>query len=174
MQVSIRIVARLAGKVHTFCAPGAPIRHLKPALSLAVYYQCSPDANPGVGVTVKSSHMKTISSIALPFAIFAFAMYVPLANAATVSQDALKAEAKVTEADARTTALAKVPNGTVKNTTLEKEHGKLVWSFDIVQSTTKDLTEIQVDATTGMIAAVTKESPAQEAKEAKHHDKSVK
>jgi uncharacterized membrane protein YkoI len=107
----------------------------------------------------------------------AFAVGAPLAIAATVSQDALKAEAKVTEADARATALAKVPNGTVQSSTLEKEHGKLVWSFDIAQSTTKDLTEVQVDATTGAIASVKKETPAQEAKEAKEakrHDKSAK
>jgi uncharacterized membrane protein YkoI len=104
----------------------------------------------------------------------AFVLGAPLANAATVTQDALKAEAKVTEADARTTALAKVPNGTVQSATLEKEHGRLVWSFDIAQSTTKNLTEIQVDAKSGTIASVKKESPAQEAKEAKHRDTSIK
>ncbi len=118
--------------------------------------------------------MKAISCITLPLAMAAFAVGVPLADAATVSQDALKAEAKVTEADARTTALAKVLNGTVQSSSLEKEHGKLVWSFDIAQPTTKDLTEIQVDATSGSIASIKKESPAQEAKEAKRHDKSVK
>ncbi len=118
--------------------------------------------------------MKAISRITLPLAMAAFAVGAPLANAATVSQDALRAEAKVTEADARTTALAKVPNGTVQSSTLEKEHGKLVWSFDIARPSTKDLTEIQVDATTGAIASMKKESPAQEAKEAKRQDKSVK
>jgi Peptidase propeptide and YPEB domain len=118
--------------------------------------------------------MKAISRITLPLAMATFAVGVPLADAATVSQDALKAEAKVTEADARTTALAKVPNGTVQSSSLEKEHGKLVWSFDIAQPTTKDLTEIQVDATSGSIASIKKESPAQEAKEAKRHDNSAK
>ena len=118
--------------------------------------------------------MKSIFGIPLPLVIAAFAVCVPLANAATVSLDALKAQAKVTEADARTTALAKVPNGTVQSSTLEKEHGKLVWSFDIAQPTTKDLTEVQIDAVTGAIASVKMESPSQEAKEAKHHDKLVK
>ena len=118
--------------------------------------------------------MKAIYGITLPLAMMAFAVGAPLVNAATDSQDALKAEAKVTEADARTTALAKVPNGTVQSSTLEKEHGKLVWSFDIAQPTTKDLTEVQVDATTGTIASVKKETPAQEAKEAKRLEKSVK
>ena len=117
--------------------------------------------------------MKSIYCITLPLAMAAFAMGAPLASAATTSQDALKAAAKVTEADARTTALTKVQNGTVQSSTLEKEHGKLVWSFDIAQPTTKDLTEVQVDATTGAIASVKKETPAQEAKEAKRHDKSA-
>lgn len=117
--------------------------------------------------------MKTIYCITLPLAMAALAAGAPLANAATISQDALKAEAKVTEVDARTTALAKVANGTVQSSTLEKEHGKLVWSFDIAQPSTKDLTEIQIDATTGTIASVKKETPVQEAKEAKRLGKSV-
>ncbi len=147
---------------------------LKSALSIAAYCQCSPDSDPGVGVTVEGAHMKAIYRITLPLAMAAFAVGgAPLANAANASQDALKAEAKVTEVDARTTALAKVPNGTVQSSSLEKEHGRFVWSFDIAQSTTKDLTEVQVDATTGAIASVKKETPAQEAKEAKRHDKSA-
>jgi uncharacterized membrane protein YkoI len=47
------------------------------------------------------------------------------------SQATLQAEAKVTEAAARTTALAQVPNGTVKSSELEREKGKLIYSFDI-------------------------------------------
>ena len=41
------------------------------------------------------------------------------------------AEAKVSKDDAEKTALAKVPNGTIKEAEIEKEHGKLIWSFDI-------------------------------------------
>ena len=118
--------------------------------------------------------MKPIYRFALPLAMATFAVAMPLANAAATSKDALKAEAKVTEAAARTTALAKVPNGTVQSSALEKERGKLVWSFDISQPTTKDLTEVQVDATTGAIASVKKETPAQEAQESKRHDSSAK
>ena len=46
----------------------------------------------------------------------------------------LKKQTKVTEAQARSTALAKVVNGTVKSSELEKEHGNLIWSFDIATS----------------------------------------
>jgi hypothetical protein len=102
------------------------------------------------------------------------ALVMPLAYAAVASQAALKAEVKVTEQDARTTALAKVPQGTIKSSALEKEHGRLVWSFDIAQPTTQDLTEVQVDAKTGKIASVKKETPAQEAKEQKREPQSTK
>ena len=102
------------------------------------------------------------------------ALAMPLAHAAGQSQDALKAEAKVTEQDARTTALAKVPQGMIKSSALEKEHGRLVWSFDIAHPATQDLTEVQVDAKTGKIVSVEKETPAKEAKEQKRESQSTK
>jgi uncharacterized membrane protein YkoI len=102
------------------------------------------------------------------------ALAMPLAHAAGESQDALKAEAKVTEQDARTTALAKVPQGTIKSSALEKEHGRLVWSFDIAQPMTQDLTEVQVDAKTGKVVSVEKETPATEAKEQKGKPQATK
>src|SRR5438128_2746885 len=53
----------------------------------------------------------------------------------------LEAQAKVSKADAEKTALAKVPGGTIKEGELEKEKGKLIWSFDIATPGTKDITE---------------------------------
>ena len=111
--------------------------------------------------------MKASSRITVIAASLGLALAMPLAHAAGASQDALKAEAKVTEQDARTTALAKVPQGTIKSSALEKEHGRLVWSFDIAQPTTQDITEVQVDAKTGTVVSVEKETPAKEAKEQK-------
>jgi uncharacterized membrane protein YkoI len=81
----------------------------------------------------------------------------------------LQAEAKVTKAQAEQTALAKVPHGTVKSSELEKEHGKLVWSFDIATPNSRNITEVQVDAKTGKIAAVEVETPQDQAKEAAEH-----
>ena len=76
------------------------------------------------------------------------------------------AEAKVSKADAEKTALAKVPNGTIKEGELEKENGKLIWSFDLTTPDTKDITEVNVDAMTGEVVSVEKESAESEAKEA--------
>ena len=81
-------------------------------------------------------------------------------------QAKLMAEAKVSKADAEKTALAKAPNGTIKEGELEKEHGKLIWSFDITTPDTKDITEVNVDAITGEVVSVEKESAESEAKEA--------
>ena len=88
-------------------------------------------------------------------------------NGAEESQAVLEKQAKVTEAQARSTALAKIVNGTVKSSELEKEHGKLIWSFDIATPKTQNITEVQVDAKTGKIVSTHIETPAKQAKEAR-------
>jgi uncharacterized membrane protein YkoI len=67
--------------------------------------------------------------------------------------------------DAQQTALRQVPNGTVKEAEIEKEHGKLVWSFDIAVPGSKDIKEVAVDAMTGQVVSVETEAEDQEAKE---------
>ena len=76
-------------------------------------------------------------------------------------------EAKITEAQARAAALAKVPGGSVKSNELEKENGRLIWTFDIARPSIKGVTEVHVDATTGKVISIKSETPAQEATEAK-------
>jgi uncharacterized membrane protein YkoI len=79
---------------------------------------------------------------------------VVLAGCATETESQLQAEAKVSKADAQATALAKVPNGTVKEGELEREHGKLIWSFAFTTPDSKDITEVNVDAITGAVVNV--------------------
>jgi len=74
-------------------------------------------------------------------------------NHKEAKQAKFMAEAKVSQADAQATALAQVPNGTVKESELEKEHGKLIWSFDIATVGTKDITEVNVDAINGTVVS---------------------
>ena len=88
-----------------------------------------------------------------------------LAGCATENQAKLMAGAKISKETAQQTALAKVPNGTVKAAEIEKENGKLQWSFDVATPGTKDITEVNVDAMTGDVISVAKESAASEAKE---------
>src|SRR5215467_9399025 len=82
-------------------------------------------------------------------------------------QAKLEAEAKLSRADAEKIALSKVPGGTIKEGELEKEKGKLIWSFDIATPGTPNITEVAVDALTGAIVSVDKETPKDEAKEKK-------
>ena len=78
----------------------------------------------------------------------------------------LMKEAKISKPQAEKTALAKVANGTIQSGELERENGKLVWSFDIRTNSTKNVTEVQVDAKSGKIVSVKTETPADQAKEA--------
>lgn len=96
------------------------------------------------------------------------ALLFSLSNIASAEETraTLKAQAKVTQADAEKTALAKVPDGKIENSELEKEHGKLIWSFDISMPNSTNITEIQVDAKTGNIVSNKTETPKDQAKEA--------
>lgn len=82
------------------------------------------------------------------------------------SSPSISAPAKIDRAVAEKTALARVPGGIIKEGELEKEHGHTVWSFDIAQPTSADITEVQVDAMTGRVISVSRETPADQAKEA--------
>jgi uncharacterized membrane protein YkoI len=101
--------------------------------------------------------------------ILALLLVVPLSQALAVeaSQAALLAQARITEGEATRTALAKVPGGVVKSFELEREGGRLVWSFDISRPSRPGVIEIQVDALSGRIVSVKKESAADEAREAR-------
>jgi uncharacterized membrane protein YkoI len=88
------------------------------------------------------------------------------AIAAEPSGAELTKQAKITKAEAEQIALAKVSRGTVKSAEIEKEKGHLVWSFDIAQPGTRDITEILVDAKTGKIISNQIETPSEQAKEA--------
>jgi len=77
----------------------------------------------------------------------------------------LEAQARITKAEAEKIALAKVPGGTIKEGEIEKEKGKVIWSFDIATPGTKDITEVNVDAMTGAVVDISKESAAEQEKE---------
>ena len=86
----------------------------------------------------------------------------------------LEAQAKITKAEAQKIALDRVPGGMIKECDIEKEKGKLLWSFDIATPGTKDITEVQVDAMTGQVLDVSKETAADQEKEKKQDEKGEK
>jgi hypothetical protein len=97
---------------------------------------------------------------------FIAAVSVSGALFAASSQTELMKEATISKSQAEKTALGKVPNGVIKGEEIEREHGKLIWSFDIATSGTKNITEVQVDAKTGKIVSTQVETPKDQAKEA--------
>src|SRR5215471_4381251 len=97
--------------------------------------------------------------------MIAVGLFAGCASERHESQAKLQAEAKVTRADAEKVALAKAPNGTIKEGELEREKGKLIWSFDIGTPDSKDITEVNVDAISGEVVSVEKEAAEKEAKE---------
>ncbi|MEO7457740.1 MAG: PepSY domain-containing protein [Gemmatimonadaceae bacterium] len=86
----------------------------------------------------------------------------------------LAAEAKITKPAATKTALAQVPGGKVKSSELERENGKLVYSFDISSKGKSGIDEVQVDAITGAFVNKVHETPAMEKKEAAAEKKEKK
>ena len=75
-----------------------------------------------------------------------------------------KTKPKISMEQARKIALEKEP-GIIQSSELEKEKGRLIYSFDI--KTSSGLREVNVDAASGAIVEDKVESPADEAKEKK-------
>ena len=58
-----------------------------------------------------------------------------------------------------------MPNAKIQSEEIENERNALVWSFDMVKTGSKNVTEVLVNAKTGKIVDVSTETPADQAKE---------
>jgi uncharacterized membrane protein YkoI len=90
------------------------------------------------------------------------------------NQAALQKEAKISEETARATALKEVPNGSIKSSELEREKGKLIYSFDITVPGKKGIEEVNVNAIDGSVVAREHETPKMEKAEAAKEAKKAK
>lgn len=79
----------------------------------------------------------------------------------------LAAEAKISLDSARTIALHKVKNGSVASEELEREHGKLIYSFDVKVPGKTGIQEVNVNALNGAVIGVHHEDAATEMREAR-------
>ena len=75
------------------------------------------------------------------------------------SQAKLMSQAKISKDDAEEIAQSKVPNGTIKESELERENGHLQWSFDMTVPGEKDITEVNIDAISGQVLNIGHEAP---------------
>ena len=107
-------------------------------------------------------NMRNMLALALVISADAF-----MVAQAEPTEAQLTRQAAIKKAQAERIALARVPHGTITSAEIENEHGKLVWSFDIPTPGTPDITEVLVNAKTGAIVTVNKETPTQQAAEAK-------
>lgn len=82
------------------------------------------------------------------------------------TQAQLMRQAKISKAVATKTALSKVPGGKVKSSEIERENGKLIYSFDIKVAGKSGIEEINVDAITGDVVAHEHETAKAEKREA--------
>jgi uncharacterized membrane protein YkoI len=82
------------------------------------------------------------------------------------TQASLQKEAKISEATARATALKEIPNGVVKSSELEREGGKLIYSYDITVPGKTGIDEVNVNAVDGSVVAKQHETPKAEKAEA--------
>jgi len=103
--------------------------------------------------------------------VFAALLLGLMTGCASDKNDVLQAEAKISKGEAERIALAHAPNGIIKEGELEREKGRLIWSFDITTPGSRDTTEVNVDAQTGQVVSVTKETPEQEKTEKKEEAK---
>jgi len=78
----------------------------------------------------------------------------------------LAKEARISLETARAAALAKVPRGVVRSEELEREHGKLIYSFDIAVPGKPGIQEVNVNAIDGKVLGVHHETARDEQKEA--------
>lgn len=114
------------------------------------------------------------ASFLLAAGLFAFASTNVSAQEKVKKPSAkLARQAKITMAQARTTAQNAVAGGRIEEAELEKENGKLVYSFDI-RNEKGTITEVQVDASDGAIVSREEESKQDEAREKREDAKRAK
>lgn len=106
--------------------------------------------------------MKKNFAVALSLLLTLIISVSAMAEDKKESKKALAREAKITMQAARTTALQAAP-GKIKEGELERENGKLIYSFDI--KTKEGIKEVQIDAIDGKVVSVETETPEDEAKE---------
>ena len=105
-------------------------------------------------------------ALALPASAFAQAPAKPAAKPKVESQSELAKQAKISLEAATAVAIKEVPGGTVSSHELEREDGKLIYSFDIKLAGKSGIEEVAVDAMSGAMIGHAHESPADEKKEA--------
>jgi uncharacterized membrane protein YkoI len=78
--------------------------------------------------------------------------------------DSLARRATVTESVAAATAQARVPKGKIQAVELEREKGRLIYSYVIKTAGKRGVDEVNVDAMTGKVVSLEHETPSPDKK----------
>jgi uncharacterized membrane protein YkoI len=116
----------------------------------------------------------TMKNVVLPIAALTAMLFMSASTtkAASTDQATLQKEAKISMEKAKEIALKHVKKGSrIASSELEREHGKLIYSFDIREPQRKDVTEVNVNAIDGKIVAIGHENASTEAAEKKQEAK---
>lgn len=116
--------------------------------------------------------MIRLSKLVIAGALLMYAAPAALAQGTTNSGSSkmdpkLVAAAKITLDSARMIALHAVPHGAVAAEELEREHGRLIYSFDMKVPGKSGIQEVNVNAITGVVVGVHHEGLATERREAR-------
>jgi hypothetical protein len=109
-------------------------------------------------------------ALAVPGSLFAATTQTRPAVREDIPADLAK-QAKISLETARHTALAKVPHGEVRSVELEKEGGKLIYSFDLVVPGKSGVEEVAVSAITGKVVGKHHETARDERREKEQEKK---
>ena len=90
------------------------------------------------------------------------------------TQAELQKEAKITMKEARALAEKTVPSGKIASGEIEREGGKLIYSFDMKVPGKSGIDEVNIDAMTGTLISNQHETPKDEKAEAKADAKAAK
>ncbi len=77
----------------------------------------------------------------------------------------LLARAKISADSARKLAQARIPGATIQSAEIEREDGRLIFSFELKTPGRSGIDEVNVDAMTGKVLPVEHESPGTERRE---------
>ena len=98
----------------------------------------------------------------------------PSHHAKVETQAQLEKEARITMVQARALATKTVPGAQIQAGEIEREGGKLIYSFDMKTQGKTGIDEVNIDAMTGTVIGNQHETPKDERAEAKADAKAAK
>jgi uncharacterized membrane protein YkoI len=98
----------------------------------------------------------------------------PTHHAKVETQAQLEKEARITMAQARALATKTVPGAKIQAGEIEREGGKLIYSFDMKTQGKTGIDEVNIDAMTGTVIGNQHETPKDEKAEAKADAKAAR